>query len=166
MPTEGITKFEYSITVNEAVMFDQAGLVLSVLYGLENGPLQFHSIAFNETVDVFDAPYSNYDLKSIFLYLVVAGFLGGLSYLVYKIWLESLLGLDIGKKKRRRVSKTSSADRSKKNAASISAKSGASHDPDSSSQDGFDQDWIPVHHLKSSRSQPKQRPATRQKKSK
>lgn len=93
----------------------------------------FQVPAYDASASIVEAPTSILDPQIIFLYLFLTGVFGGTLYFVYKTWLEALFP---------------QAKRSKKvKQATIAVPVPVDTDDAAASGKGYDESWIPDHHI-------------------
>ncbi|RUS27276.1 translocon-associated protein, alpha subunit [Jimgerdemannia flammicorona] len=106
------------------------GLVVLVDFLDTNGN-SHRAVGFNSTVTIVDPPTSIFDLQLLFLYVVLAGVLGGIGYLIQQAFFG---GAAKGKKKAKKVVEPSIGA-----AGAVDEKTTA-----------YDESWIPDGHIKKS----------------
>ncbi|KAF3908634.1 hypothetical protein AA313_de0202800 [Arthrobotrys entomopaga] len=127
IPAQGTTNVPYSFVPNmhaQDVVFE-----LGVLFHSKEGDgKMIQHTAYNGTISVAEPPTSLFDPQILFLYIFILGLVGAGGYVAYQTWVVPMLPKP--KRVRREVpteAKTTSADVPK---------------------GGFDESWIPEHHLK------------------
>ncbi|KAF3932872.1 hypothetical protein ABW19_dt0200510 [Dactylella cylindrospora] len=101
---------------------------LGVLFASKEGGKVVQYTAYNGTISVAEPPTSLLDPQVLFLYLVLTGLVAGGGYLAYNTWVVPILP----KPKKVRAAPVESA---KTTSAEVP-------------KGGFDESWIPEHHLK------------------
>ncbi|KAK9233772.1 hypothetical protein V1525DRAFT_441408 [Lipomyces kononenkoae] len=99
-------------------------------------------LGYNSTVSVQDPPLSYFDPQMIFLYVIISGILGVGGYYVYTTYVKSYIAPKKAGKKRAK-------------APSPAAPSTTSAETTSSAAKGYDESWIPEHHLRAQKAKPK-----------
>lgn len=102
---------------------------LGLVFGLKDGRAAQYT-AYNGTISVAEPPTSLLDPQIMFLYLFILGVVSGGGYLAYQTWVVPMLP------KPKRVRPTP--------VAPVEAKTTSAEVP----KGGFDESWIPEHHLK------------------
>ncbi|EPS44733.1 hypothetical protein H072_1264 [Dactylellina haptotyla CBS 200.50] len=126
VPADGVVNVPYSFVSN--MHAQDVILELGLLLTSKKSERIIQYTAYNGTISVAEPPTSLLDPQILFLYLFILGLVGGGGYLAYETWVVPMLP----KPKRVRTTapveaKTTSADVGK---------------------GGFDESWIPEHHLK------------------
>ncbi|OAA71574.1 signal sequence receptor alpha chain [Cordyceps fumosorosea ARSEF 2679] len=106
----------------------------------------FPVTAYNGTASIVEAPTSFLDPQIIFLYLVLSAAFAGVLYFVYKTWIEALFP---PAKKAPRTPKKVSGKRADADAAAaaLSGSESATSATATGSSKGYDESWIPDHHI-------------------
>ncbi|KAK9370311.1 hypothetical protein V1509DRAFT_617400 [Lipomyces kononenkoae] len=99
-------------------------------------------LGYNSTVTIQDPPLSFFDPQMIFLYLILCGIVGVGGYYVYITYVKSYIAPKNSGKKRAK-------------AASTVAPSTTSAETTGSAAKGYDESWIPEHHLRAQKGKPK-----------
>ncbi|RVD84586.1 uncharacterized protein DFL_006327 [Arthrobotrys flagrans] len=125
IPSSGTTNVPYSFVPN--MHAQDVVLELGVLFSVEKHGKAVQYTAFNSTISVAEPPTSLLDPQILFLYVFILGLVSAGGYVAYQTWVVPMLP----KPKRVRPAapvevKTTSAD----------------------VKTGFDESWIPEHHLK------------------
>ncbi|KAJ3510124.1 hypothetical protein NLJ89_g4859 [Agrocybe chaxingu] len=108
---------------------------LSLMFGMQVGT---HKVeVYDSIVTVVDPDFSIFDLKLLSTYAIVAAILGGLSYLAYRTF----------------VPQTKKPRGKKASAPSVSAPVGT---VTATGVGGYQEEWIPEHHLRKGKSSKKQ----------
>ncbi|KAH7033245.1 uncharacterized protein B0I36DRAFT_361938 [Microdochium trichocladiopsis] len=105
--------------------------IVGVVTNQENRIFQVE--AYNGIVDIVDAPASIFDPQIIFLYLFLTAAFGGVSYFVYKTYIEAFF-----------------PKAKKPRAAPVKKEKAIEREPlvgDAGTGGGFDETWIPKDHL-------------------
>jgi hypothetical protein len=114
-------------------------LLVAVVKGADGSLFQIS--AHNGTASIVDAPISFFDPQIIFLYLFLSAFFGGVGYWVYKTWVETLFPQTRAPRAPRKTRKTTTPVEpeplSGSESATIATGSGK----------GYDESWIPDHHI-------------------
>ncbi|EGX47476.1 hypothetical protein AOL_s00083g412 [Orbilia oligospora ATCC 24927] len=125
IPASGTTNVPYSFVPN--MHAQDVVLELGVLFSVEKHGKAVQYTAFNSTISVAEPPTSLLDPQILFLYVFILGLVSAGGYVAYQTWVVPMLP----KPKRVRPvvpveAKTTSTD----------------------VKTGFDESWIPEHHLK------------------
>ncbi|KAF3923467.1 hypothetical protein ABW21_db0207980 [Orbilia brochopaga] len=128
IPASGVANVPYSFVPNmhaQDVVFE-----LGVVFSLKEGGKVAQYTAYNSTISIAEPPTSLLDPQILFLYLFILGLVSGGGYLAYQTWVVPMLP------KPKRVRPTP--------VAPVEAKTTSAEVP----KGGFDESWIPEHHLK------------------
>ncbi|KAK6359679.1 hypothetical protein TWF696_000822 [Orbilia brochopaga] len=128
IPASGVANVPYSFVPNmhaQDVVFE-----LGVVFSVKEGGRVAQYTAYNGTISVAEPPTSLLDPQILFLYLFILGVVSGGGYLAYQTWVVPMLP----KPKRVRPTPVAPAE-AKTSSAEVS-------------KGGFDESWIPEHHLK------------------
>ncbi|KAF4553821.1 Translocon-associated protein (TRAP) alpha subunit-like protein [Elsinoe fawcettii] len=136
--------FSYSF-VNEMHPQDLT-LALTAVIQDQKGAVYTYQF-FNQTVSVVEAPSSIFDPQVIFLYLILAAAFGGTCYFIYNTWITTFFPQKRGKGKGGERAKKSSGGSKKVDPAEQVSVVGADGPAVTSGAQGYDQSWIPAHHL-------------------
>ncbi|RUS18271.1 translocon-associated protein, alpha subunit [Endogone sp. FLAS-F59071] len=104
----------------------------------------FRAVGFNSTVSIVDPPHSIFDIQLLFLYVVLAGVLAGVGYMIQQAFFG---GSGKGKKKAKKV---------------VEPSPGAAGAVDEQGKLKYDESWIPEQHLK--KTTPRQSPRLKNRK--
>ncbi|KAF2024784.1 hypothetical protein EK21DRAFT_104410 [Setomelanomma holmii] len=119
--------------------------LVAVLKGSNN---DFFTVpVYNETVSVVEAATSFFDPQIIFLYLVILGVFGGISYFVYNTWITTFFPQKKGRGKGGERAKKSSGGSKKVDPADQVSVVGADGPAVTSGAKAYDESWIPAAHL-------------------
>ncbi|KAL5119946.1 Increased recombination centers protein 22 [Pleosporales sp. CAS-2024a] len=102
---------------------------------------------YNGTVTVVEPAASFFDPQIIFLYLVVLGVFGGISYFVYNTWIATFFPQKKGRGKGGERAKKSSLGSKTVDPADQVAVVGADGPAVTSGSKAYDESWIPASHL-------------------
>ncbi|KAK9246575.1 hypothetical protein V1506DRAFT_534626 [Lipomyces tetrasporus] len=100
-------------------------------------------LGYNSTITVQDPPLSYFDPQMIFLYIILSGIFGVGGYFVYNNYVKSYLA----------PKKTSGKKRAK--SATPVTPSNTTAETTGTDSKGYDESWIPEHHLRSKSPKPK-----------
>ncbi|CAG8590139.1 4407_t:CDS:2 [Ambispora gerdemannii] len=90
---------------------------------------RFEGVAYNSTIHIVEPEQSIFDLQLLFLYLILAGIIGGVGYMIFQAFFGGVKSKKNQKNRNQKIAEKQAAQ------AAIELKT-------------YDESWIPEHHLK------------------
>ncbi|CAG8529292.1 10977_t:CDS:2 [Ambispora leptoticha] len=112
-------------------------LVIFVIFTNDEKRTRFEGIAYNSTIHIVEPEQSIFDLQLLFLYLILAGIIGGVGYLIFQAFFGGLKSKKNQKLREQKIAEKQAAQ------ASIELTT-------------YDENWIPAHHLKKPKNKKKE----------
>ncbi|GAO45758.1 hypothetical protein SAICODRAFT_6065 [Saitoella complicata NRRL Y-17804] len=150
VPPTGSLNIPYQFTTDLAP--GTLGLLLTVYFTSAANPATiFQALAHNATVIISDPPFSIFDPSVLFLYTTLLALMAGIAYYAYGAFIAPP---STGKKRSTGAKKVAKAEPVEA-VAPVEASAGAT-----TSAKGYDESWIPEHHLRPRSRQSGPRPST------